>query len=204
MSSKVDLFNETLGMLLLQRRIVNTDTDTTNECKVLNTHFNTALKSVLEELDLDCTSTQKNLTIVKTDPNKLWKYAYRYPADCAFFRRIQSCATRDDRYTQIRKKIGTYNGDKVIFTDQYQAVGEYITTEIDIEVLPENAMLCVAAKLAILSAPLIVGKGAADLRSEIRKNYIMFRAAAQAADQQENFNFTDDEAESEFVTVRTS
>ena len=99
--SKVQIYNLALGALLLSRRIIDVDTDTTNECKILTLHYATALAATLADLDLDSTSTQAAANLVEEQPNDLWAYSYDYPSDCAFLRRIQSGATVDDSYTHI-------------------------------------------------------------------------------------------------------
>lgn len=202
MYSKAKIFNLSLGLLLLTRDIKNPETDKSNECKVLNTHWDAAFSSALEDMDLDATSSEINLTLITRDPNTNWAFAYRYPDKCAFFRRIQSTVDRDNRSTHVLRKVRIYNGVKAIFTNEAEAIAEYIPTDLHISILSPNAGLCVAARLAELSSALIVGKGAKDLRNEIVAKYAMFKAQAQAHDKKENFNFEGFEEESEFVQTR--
>lgn len=206
MYTKEQIFNLALGALLLQREITNTATDRSNECRVLNTHYTVAFWTALQDLDLDSTSTQAALELIEVDPNDgdVWKYAYQYPTTCVFLRRIQSLSTIDNRYTHIPKRIAIHDGDKVIFTDEPEAIAEYIPSDIALSSLIAPAGLCIAYKLAWLSAPLIVGKGAAKLKEEIMNKYLVFKAEAQEQDRRENMNFVEEAIESEFVAVRTS
>lgn len=204
MYSKAKIYNLALGALLLSRQIIDTDNDKSNECKVLNTFYDTAYRSTLEDLDLDSTSTQKTLELVAENPNTQWLYAYKYPSDCAFFRRIQSGTLTDNRTTHISKRVGVYQGQKVIFTNAEQAVAEYISYDTPLDCLSATVGLAIAYRLAILSAPLVVGKGSTQLRTEIEKKYISTKAEAQEQDQRENFNFNADWQDSEFVEARTS
>lgn len=200
--TKAKIFNLALGALLLQRQISNTETDPSNEAKTLNTNWDTALSSTLEDLDLDSLSEDVTLELVTTNPNDDWLYAYAYPTNCAFFRRIKSCVLTDSRKTQILKRVGLLNGDKVIFTNQVDAVAQIIPNDLDLTLFDANTALAVAFRLAILSSPLVVGKGAQKLREEIEKNYIVAKAKATEKDHRENFNYTQEDVESEFVSAR--
>lgn len=204
MYTKAKIYNIALGALLLQRQVSNPDQDQSNECKVLNTHWDTAFRSTLEDLDLDSLSTQETLELLAEDPEDFpeWKYVYKYPTNCAFFRRIKSTVHTDDRSTHIAKKVGLYNGQKAIFTNEYEAVAEIIPHDLNLSTLSANVGLCVAYKLALLSAPLIVGKGAKALREDIQGRYVMAKGEAQEQDRRENFNYVDEEVESEFVRAR--
>ena len=203
MYSKAKIFNLALGFLLLQRQIVNPDTDQSNEAKVLLSHWDTALWSTLEDMDLDSTSTQATLTLVEQDPTDLWTYAYKYPAKCVFLRRIQSAMEVDNRSTHIPKRIAIHDGEKVIFTNQAEPIAEYISSDLPLSALSPNAAMAIAAKLADLSASLITGKGARELRKDIMEKYVFYKAKAQEQDQRENFVYSDPVVDSEFVEART-
>jgi hypothetical protein len=202
--SKEKIFNLALNELLLTRRITNASTDPSSEAKVLETNFYIALNSALESMDLNSTSTQVNLSLVATMPIHHWQYAYLYPADCVFFRRIQSHVVVDCRQTHHPKLIGIFNGQKVIFANHTNAIGEYISKLTPLTSLSAAAGLAVAQRLAVLSAPLITGKGAAKLIDTIEKKFILTKADAQALDARENFNFVSEQIESDFVFERTS
>lgn len=204
MHTKAGIFNLALGALLLRRRISDPDTDTTNEGVVLNTNYDIAIRSTLEDLDLDATSSQVTLELIEADPNDIWGYSYKYPSDCVFLRRIQSTVEIDNRETHIPRRVTMKSGQKCIFTNQVDAIAEYISKDVALSMLSPNAGLAIAYKLAILAAPLIVGKGSQKLREEIQKKYIIVKAEAQEHDRRENTNFVDPEVESEFVNVRLS
>lgn len=204
MFTKAKLFNLALGALLLQRQIANPDSDQSNEAKVLGTFYDTAWQSALSDMDLDSTSTMVTLALVARDPIHGWKYAYKYPSNCAFFRRIKSCARTDDRYTHIPKHVTIFNGQKVILTNQCDAIAEMIPTDFPLSTLSASAGLAVAYRLAILAAPLATGKGAARLIAEIEKKYIVAKSEALQQDERENFVFEDPSVTSEFVAERLS
>lgn len=203
MYTKAKIFNLALGALLLNKRIADVDTDTSVENMTLNVHYDTAFRATLQDLDLDGTSTQKILELIEEEPTDLWLFAYKYPTDCAFFRRIQSEVLKDGRTTQIKKRIAIHNGVKAIFTNQEDAIIEYISHDISLTLLSASAGLAVAYKLAMLASPLISGKGAGPLRKEIQGLYLISKAEAQEHDRMENSDFDSDNEMSEFVEART-
>lgn len=204
MYSKAKIFNLALGALLLTKRISDTETDPSLENQILNTHYEVALKSTLQDLDLDSTSSQKTLELITLNPNDLWTFAYKYPSNCAFLRRIQSAVLKDNRTTQVPRRVGLYGTQKAIYTNQENAIVEYIPNDVPLTTLSPSAGLCVAYKLATLGAPLISGKGAAALRKEIMNSYLLSKAEAQEHDRLENANFDEDDITSEFVEARTT
>lgn len=203
MHTKASIFNLALNALLLQRRIVDADTDSSNEAKVLRTNWDVAFWSTLEDLDLDSTSVQETLALVATDPNDDWGYAYKYPVKCAFFRRILSGEIVDNRTTHIPKIVRIYNGERAIFTNEAEAVGEFISADMNPNLLSAQAGMAVALRLARMSSPLITGKGAQKLMESLEKQYIIAKTEAQEQDRRENFNYVDEAIESEFVEART-
>lgn len=204
MYTKAQIFNLALGALLLERRTTNADTDTASEVKTLRTYWDGAWSNVLEDLDLDSTSTVKTLELVTANPNDLWGYAYKYPSDCAFFRRIQNGSLKDKRSNQIARRIAIHEGQKVIFTNQEDAICEYISTGVLVGHLSASAGIALAHKLAWLASALVTGKGSAKLADSLQAKYIQFKAEAQEKDRLENFNFEDPEDTSEFVEERLS
>lgn len=202
--TKVQIFNLALSALLLTKRIASVDTDTSVENQQLNIHYQTALESALQDMDLDSTSSQKNLELIETDPNVIWGYSYKYPSDCVLLRRIQSGVEKDNKKTQIKKRVAIDGGKKVVYTNEADAIVEYLSNTVPLSTLSAQAGLAVAYKLAILAAPLIAGKGALALRKDIQSNYLMAKAEAQEVDRLENNNFDDDDIISEFVAERTS
>ena len=204
MFSKEKIYNLALGHLLLNRRVTSADTDESNEVTVLNDHYDVAFEQTLADLDLDSMSEPITLELVTTDPNDFWGYVYKYPPRCAFFRRIQSPVLKDSRSTHLAKRVGLYNGQKSIFTNEADAIAECIVNDVPLGSLAASVGLCISYKLAVLASSLITGKGSKDLKASIEKQYIVAKAEAQERDQLENFVYTDEATESEFVYERTT
>lgn len=202
--TKAGIYNLALSALLLGKEVVDTTTDKSNEVRVLNIHWDTALGSTLKDLDLDILSAPVTLELIEELDEGLWTYVYRYPTNCGLLRRIESCALTDTSRTHIAKRVGVYEDEKVIFTNEAEAIAEIIPKDISLALLNENAALAIAYKLAWLSAPLITGKGARSLRQEIWAAYLIAKSEAQEDDRRENFNYEADATRSEFVAERLS
>ena len=204
--TKTKIYNLALSALLLSRQVTDVDTDiSTNEVKILNQFWEEALHSTLQELDLDGLSEEITLELLAdltSDASNLWSYVYKYPSRCAYFRRLKSGAVLDTNRTHIAKRTGIYNGQKAIFTNEYQAVAECITNDLALNVLSSPAGMAVVYKLAFLSSPLATGKGAAKLRQEIYQSYLVSLHEAQELDKNENFSYDNSWDRSEFVAAR--
>ncbi len=203
--TKTKIYNLALSAMLLSRQISDVESDTvTNEVRVLNQFYEEALNSTLQELDLDGLSEEIDLELLATLDLQvdLWQYVYKYPSRCVYLRRLKSGVITDTNRTHIAKRTGIYNGQKAIYTNEYQAVGECITNDVSLNVLSSPAGMAVAYKLAFLSSPLVVGKGAAKLRQEIYQSYLISLAEAQELDKLENFSYDPAYVRSEFVAAR--
>lgn len=201
--TKPQIYNLSLSALLLAKEVVDPATDKSSEVRVLNLHWNIALHSFIQDLDLDSLSTSVTLELIEELPSDhQWRYAYKYPATCALFRRIVSGVRTDSARTHIDKQIGVHSGFKAIFTDEPQAIAEIIPDNFDLGLLTAPAGMALAYKLAELSAPLIVGKGAKTLVENIRALYLMYKGEAQETDARENFIFENEAVRSEFVQAR--
>lgn len=203
MYSKVDIFNLALGALLLTKQISDIDSDSSKENKVLKQFYPIALAQTLQDLDLDATSEEVALELVEEEPNTKWAYAYKYPTKCLFFRRIVSGERRDNRSTSIPKAIGMLNGVRVIYTNEPDASGEYIRSDINLNALNASAGLALAYRLAFLSSALIVGKGALAIRQDVQATYSFYKSEAQEQDRLEGDTFDNPAVDSEFVQART-
>jgi antitoxin (DNA-binding transcriptional repressor) of toxin-antitoxin stability system len=203
--SKLTIYNLALSSLLLAKQVTEIETDTSNEVKVLNLHWDVALESTLKDLDLDSLSTRVTLELIEELPNdKFWNYVYAYPDNCALLRRLDSGALTDTNASLIDKHVRVLDGEKVIYTNDTNSVAEIIPLDLPISAVPGMACMAIAYKLAYLSAPLITGKGAQKLRDELMKQYVIAKNEAQEDDVKENATYQSDESVSEWVATRIS
>ena len=203
--TKPAIYNLALSALLLAKEVTDVATDQSNEVRVLNTHYNIAFDTTLQDLDLDSTSSEVTLELLAnltSSTTEIWNYVYKYPVNCVFLRRIKSQELTDTRETHIAKRTGLYNTQKAIYTNEVTAVAECIQNDIDLAVLNPMAGMAVAYMLASLSAPLIVGKGAKALRDKLEAQYLFAKSKAEEMDSLENFGYESDYLRSEFVRAR--
>jgi len=203
--SKEQIYNLALSSLLLSKEIAEISTNTTNEVRVLNTHYDIAFESTLQDLDLDSLSTPIVLELLEElDTVEPWDFVYKYPTNCVFLRRLVTNQVTDNARTHIAKATGLFKGQKAIFTNKVEAVASCIPLDVPLAALSVMAALTVAYSLAFLSAPLLVGKGAAKLRKDIRVDYVDAKTEAQETDMRENFRYEAAHVRSEFVAERMS
>lgn len=202
MYTKTELYNLALGALLLSKKIVNADTDESTEKNILDTNFNSALYSTLEDLDLNRTADSMVLELIAEDPDDHWSFVYKYPNRAAFIRRIVSSVKKDNEDSRIPLKIGMYEGQLAIFTNQEDAEVEFVDKSIPLTALSTNAGLAVAYKLASMCSPLLVGKNTNNLKTSILEQYNYYKIEAQRHDYMENFSYETPEEQSSFVRSR--
>jgi len=203
--TKPQIYNLAFGALLLSRQTTDPATDPSNEVKVLNTHYQTALDGALEDMDLDSTSTRATLALSVSAPMPYWNFGYTYPADCVALRRLEPEASYtpiDNRRSHVPKLVRIVSGAKLILSNEENAIAEYISNVVPLSTLSPHGGLAVAYYLAWLSAPLIAGKGSRTLRNDVWEKYVLAKGQAQEQDRRENANFYADGVDSEFVNVR--
>ena len=202
MYSKAELFNLALGALLLSKEISDPETDVSVEGRTLRKFWPTALKHALFKMNLKSTSTAVPLELVKINPNDHWRFAYRYPANCARFRRIVSQFLIDTPETEIPKETGDFEKKPTIFTNHENAIGEIVRTDISLNTLSEPAGMAIAYTLARMCIPLVTGKGATALKKSLQEEATVYILDAQQLDAEENARYLRPEEESEFVAWR--
>lgn len=207
--TKPKIYNIALSALLLAKEVSDVVTDNSNEVRVLSTHYDIAFESTLQDLDLDSLSQPLELELIAnlgnvSTYNGPWQYVYKYPTKCVFLRRIETPLALDNKRSHIAKRTGIYDGQKAIYTNETEAFAECITNDIPLEALSPMAGMAIGYKLAFLSAPLLIGKGAKKLRDGIDEHYRMAKAEAQETDSRENFVYEAEWQRSEFVEERMS
>lgn len=204
MYSKTQIFNLAMQALFLQKQIADSETDTSKEAVILRTNWTGALNMALEQMDLDSTAIIDDLELIEEDPNVNWKYAYRYPTSCAFFRRIVSGYFTDDDDTRIDRQIGYLGTDKVIYTNEKEAQGEWIKNDINTADLSVEACLTIAYELARMCVSFMVGKDSANVIKTIEGKYIQYLLAAQAKEGKETNIYQPEYRQSGFAKARLS
>jgi len=101
------------------------DSDRTAPARVLKQFYPTALGMVHRDLRPRKHTKVKALAELEHD-NSEWTYAYRLPIDCYFPLRIQTGDRNDTEESMIEFDLGSDDGGPVLFTDEPEAVLEYV------------------------------------------------------------------------------
>lgn len=204
MFDKTKIFNLALAALSLQKRISNADTDTSTEALTLNTYWDIAFETALKEMDLDSTSTSKVLELIEQDPNTYWRFAYAYPSDCVFLRRIKSELLTDDEESKEDVRVEIYEGQKAVMTNKNEAEIEYISKDIPLSTLTPEAAFYISLRLAKLAIPLVAGTNKKDVSASLDEAYTMALLNAQRVDRLESSIYQPDYAKSGLAKARLS
>lgn len=202
MVNKTLIFNIALDALSLNVITNNADTDMNLNVKKLRVFYPLALSKTLSDLDLNKTAIKYKLELMANVTHPHFNYVYKYPSDCAKFRRIVTPTPIDNKETRVPARTETIDGVDVIVTDQPEAWAEIIPINLNLSVLNPSAALALGHQLAILSSSLITGKGADVKKRELRQIYSYYAAEAAEDDANENVDTTPAEFESEFIQAR--
>lgn len=207
MYDKTGIFNLALSALFLQKKISDSETDTSKETLILRSHWDAAWNIGLQELDTDSIAVTVALELLAEAPDSNWAYVYKYPVNCAFFRRIVPLVggqVTDDTIDAIDRKIGRYLTNKAIFTNEREAKGEYIPNDITPDDLNAEEALFIAYKLARLCLPLIIGKDSDNVAKLLEARYEQAHLDARAKSAKETSIYQEEWQRSEFVKHRLS
>lgn len=207
MYSKTGIFNLALSALFLQKKIADSETDTSKETLILNAHWDIAWNTGLQELDTDSISVTEALELIDETPDVHWQFAYKYPENCAFLRRLvpqDGGELTDDELSRIDKKISRFMGEKAILTNEASAYAEYIPNDISPDDLNAEEALFIAYKLARLCLPLIIGKDSDNVAKLLEARYEQAHLDARAKSAKETSIYSPDWQRSEFVKHRLS
>lgn len=161
MPSRTEVCNMALSHLGVGREIDDIDADVTAEASACRVFYETAQKRVLRDFDWPFARKVESLGLVTDDgdddhANDEWGYAYRYPSQCAAFRRIQSGFRNDNRGTQIKYDIMRDTTGQLLMTDLDEAVGVWTHLETDEDKWPPEVLIAFSYLLAYYVAPRVI------------------------------------------------
>ena len=191
---------------------ITSETDESREVNIFRANWPFALELTLSDLKLEATSLEERLLFLQElDPPTPWQYAYRYPINCLFFKRLTSGFKEDNRSTLVSKRIKlvNYNDElvKSILTNQKNPVAEYIPNNAPfLQILSTPAVMALSYRLAVLSVNNIIGeiKNRHEVEKKLESSYIIEKAQAMEIDELENKDSTSDVFKSEFVEAKFS
>jgi hypothetical protein len=193
MYNKTRVFNLALNALALTKRLQSADSDESTEAMNLRDLWDVAVESFLQEVNISELNEIETLTLVATDPNDQWDYAYAYPNGAALVRRIMSDFKVDNNETRIDYIKSIHNGEAVIFTDRVDAKAEIAKDTNLFIALSANAALALAYKLAFLASGLIqTSQDPAKLEQRLLAGYDRFKSLAQTKEGLESHIYQED------------
>lgn len=202
MTSKTSIANVALTRIGATKFLQNVDTQTGTLADAVRLLFDEEVKFVLRDFPWPFATAYQSLALVDGTTteaaNNDWQYAYRYPSDCVFARRIVVPNQGRNNPAPPPFRVGRDSQGKLIYTNQEDAELEYTVLISDPEEFDAMAVSMLAWKLASSLAPsqsLIKGMATTCMEMyEVDKTKAQSRALNEG--QQE------EPIESEFVRAR--
>lgn len=97
--SQTDIVN--LALSHICEKTVISLSEKSVEAATANQFYQTALNETLRDFSWPFASKYDNLALVVTNPNINWQFAYQYPSDCLYFRRVLSGLPQDSRQSRV-------------------------------------------------------------------------------------------------------
>src|SRR5690606_37355813 len=130
--------------------------DQSAEARAIRTFFETAKKQVLREFPHPFTTKFAALAELGNSEDEdwiyEWDYAYQYPSDCIYLKRILSGVRVESEDQAIPYRIVYGDAGSIILTDQEGAISEY-TVNADVSRFPPDLVLAFSFLLAGLITP---------------------------------------------------
>lgn len=202
MSSKTQIVNLGLMRLGVSQSVANVDTENSREALTARLIFDDELRYVIRDFPWPFATAYADLGLVDgstSEPaTRDWTYAYRYPSDCAFVRRIVTENGRNNT-NPPPYRIGRDAQGKLVYTNEAEAQIEYTMDVTEAEELDALAVSMLAWRLAGSMAPSLsrikdMAKTAMEMY-EIDKS----KAHSRALNEQQQ----EAPAESEFISARS-
>lgn len=124
MPTTINIWNMALSHIG-SKHFVESETENSREVSTLKIHWAAAVNKVLADRPWTFARKYASLGLVSENPNGDWAFAYRYPADCVFARRIVTETVGRRNPDPPPFTIGQDNWGRLIYTDWPNAVLEY-------------------------------------------------------------------------------
>ena len=157
MASKTAVVNIALSRIGVSKQIANVDTEQSLPAQTARTIIDEDILYVLRDFPWPWATSYKSLALVAgtSSVNAVsdWRYAYRYPSDCLFARRIVMPGVGRSDPNPAPFRIGRDASGRLIYTDQEDAELEYTYNVSDISEFDSLATSQLAWKLAAGMGP---------------------------------------------------
>lgn len=151
MASKTNVLNIALGRIGVSKQVANVDTEQSLAAQTARTFIDEDIRYVLRDFPWPFATAYKNPALVAgtTSVNAVsdWRYAYRYPSDCLFVRRIVVPTVGRNDPNPPPFRIGRDSEGRLIYTNQEDAEIEYTYNVDDVTEFDPLAVSQLAWKL---------------------------------------------------------
>lgn len=157
MTSKTQIVNIALMRIGVSKSVANVDTEQSREALSAKLIFDDEVDFVLRDFPWPFATAYADLGLVDgaaDDPaNRDWIFAYRYPSDCMFVRRVVRESVGRNDPTPASYRIGRDAQGKLIYTNEQDAQIEYTVDVTDPEEFDALFVSMLAWKLGASLAP---------------------------------------------------
>lgn len=197
--AEIDLYNLALSHVGNSKECQSTD-ENSAEARACRRFYAQTRDEILREFPWPFAKVTVALALVEDDPTTEWTYAYRYPVDCLYFRRILGDCRMEIRETRVPYLVGRDSNGKLLYTDREDAVAEYTTAVEDTSTFDPLFAQAVAFKLGFYIAPRVTAGDPFKLGA--RAFGLYRQTMEQAADMALNEQQDDPDPDSTFMLVR--
>lgn len=184
-ASEAGICNMALAHLGQSASITSLD-DATPDAQACARFYALCRDAVLRDFPWPFATTTALLGLVAVQPSPVWLYSYRYPADCLRALQIPNGISRVlTPTTQVPWKEGIDATGKLLYTDQPNALLEYVVRVADPTLFPPDFVEALSYRLAAAIAPQVTGGDPFKLGAQAMQLYTftLERAALNAANE---------------------
>lgn len=172
MASEVEICNFALSQIGIGQAIASRDEG--GVADACDLWFDQCRDMMLRAVDWSFARRYRTLSLVEEEPNTLWAYSYRYPANALAIRRLAGISRLDP--TRYPFDLGGDGSGRLIYADIADAVAIYTERVEDTEMFDALATHALAMLLASkIAKPLARGDG------ELKEALGLYGAAINAA-----------------------
>lgn len=186
-----------LGRIGVSQPIADVDTEHSAAAIQCRTYYDQAVKFCLEKFPWPFATSYRVVSLVAADPVSDWEFAYRYPTDCLFVRRIVTELGRSDP-NPPPFRVGQDTQGKLIYTSVEDAEIEYTANITNPGRFSAEFVEAVSWKLGSDIAPALTRIASARKDCLEMALATMTAATTTAANEQQK----EEEPESEFISAR--
>lgn len=199
MSSSTSIANMALRFVA-SKEIANLDTDESTEANVCRRFYDMARQELLRAHSWPWATVEATLGLVEEEPTEEWDFSYQVPSGSLKLIRILSGLRNDSRQSRVPYKVVKAASGSYIYTDQEDAILEYIFDEQDVDKFPPDFAIALARRIASLIAPSLTGGDPFKLSE---RNYQAYQMQLQeAVANSRNDIQIEEPPESEFIRGR--